>query len=158
MKHFQTILAQCKIPLEETVLLKYGNQLKRAIQHMHENGYCHLDIKPSNVFLLEGKCYLGDYGAAMPVGQEIMECTRNYYPTDFPHLAEKKTDYLLLAKTLLEMYGEIESPVKPMSTEEILGAIQGVKTEAVRDFLKSCLDEDYGMVASSLTMVDTNTS
>ena len=140
MKHFQITLAQCKIPLTETVLLKFGNQLKRAIQHMHKNGYCHLDLKPSNVFLLEGNCYLGDYGAAKPIGQEIIECTRNYYPSDLPPLAEKKTDYLLLAKTLLEMCGEIESPVKPMSTEEILGSIQGVKTESVRDFLTSCFD------------------
>ena len=140
MKHFQTTLAQCKIPLTETVLLKYGNQLKNAIHHMHENGYCHLDLKPSNVFLLEGNCYLGYYGPAKPIGQEITECTRNYYPSDFPPLAEKKTDYLLLVKTLLEMYGEIESPVKPMSTEEILGSIQGVETESVRNFLTSCCD------------------
>ncbi|KAL3917093.1 MAG: hypothetical protein SGILL_004875 [Bacillariaceae sp.] len=140
MKHFQITLAQIEIPLTETVLLKYGNQLKRAVQHMHKNGYCHLDIKPSNVFLLEGNCYLGDYGAAMPIGGEIVECTQNYYPTDFPFLAEKRTDYLLLAKSLLEMYGEIESPVKPMSTEEILGAIERVKTESVRDFLSSLFD------------------
>ncbi|KAL3906449.1 MAG: hypothetical protein SGILL_009266 [Bacillariaceae sp.] len=140
MKHFQTTLAQCKIALSEKVLLKYGNQLKRAIQHMHENGYCHLDIKPSNVFLLEGNCFLGDYGAAKPIGHEITEVTRNYYPTDFPFLAERMTDYLLLAKTLLEMYREIDSPVRPMSTEDILGAIQGVKTEGVRDLLTSCFD------------------
>lgn len=141
MKHFQTTLAQCKIPLTETVILNYGKQLKRAIQHMHKNGYCHLDIKPSNVFLLEANCYLGDYGAAKPIGQEIIECTRNYYPSDFPPLAEKKTDYLLLAKTVLELYGEIESPVKPMSTDEIIYAVQAVKTKSVRDFLMSCVGE-----------------
>jgi len=142
MTHFQTTLAQCKIPLSEKVLLRYGVQLKKAIRHMHNNGFCHLDIKPSNVFLLQGNCYLGDYGAAQQIGHEIKEITRNYYPTDFPVSAEKKTDYLLLAKTLLEMYGEIDSPVMSMTTNDIMAAVQGVQTVAVRDFLLSCFDNE----------------
>jgi serine/threonine protein kinase len=50
MKQFQTTLAQIIIPLPVRVLLKYGSDIKRAIVYMHDKGYCHLDIKPSNVF------------------------------------------------------------------------------------------------------------
>lgn len=138
MKHYQTTLAQCKIPLMADVLLRYGRQLKAAISHMHEKGYCHLDIKPSNIFLLESECFLGDYGAATKIGAEILECTRNYYPKDFPYLAEKKTDFLLLAKTMMEMFGSIKSPVVPMTTEEILDEVGKIKDESVKEFLQAC--------------------
>jgi serine/threonine protein kinase len=140
MKHYQCTLAQWKKPVEEAVLLRYGHSLKRAIQHMHHKGYCHLDIKPSNIFLFEENCYLGDYGAARKIGQDIVECTRTYFPTDLPLLAAKKTDYLLLAKTLLEMHGTIASPVEDMSTEEIMAAIKGEKAESLREFLNACFD------------------
>lgn len=141
MQHYQTTLAQCRIPLTEDVILKYGHRIKRAILHMHANGYCHLDIKPSNIFLLGDSCHLGDYGAATLVGDGITECTRNYYPSDFPPTADKKTDFLLLAKTVLELYGKIESPVQPMSTEEILRAVRGMEADSVRELLLSCFDE-----------------
>jgi serine/threonine protein kinase len=142
MKHYQTTLAQCKIPLPANVLLKYGKQLKVAISHMHQMGYCHLDIKPANIFLLEGDCFLGDYGAATKIGLDISECTRTYYPTDFPHLAETKTDFLLLAKTLMEMFGAIQSPVVSMSTDEVLKAVETVKDQSVKEFLHACFDDD----------------
>jgi hypothetical protein len=50
-------------------------------------------------------------------------------------LAETKTDFLLLAKTLVELHGVIDSPVKPMSTEEIMEAIDVVENVDVRQFL-----------------------
>lgn len=140
MKHFQTTLAQCRIPLSENVLLNYGRQIEVAIKFLHSAGICHLDIKPSNIFLFERNCYLGDYGAAKQVGEEIHEISRNYYPSDLPIVAETKTDFLLLAKTMLELFGEIDSPVKPMSTDEILEAVHKVKNERVRSFLESLLE------------------
>jgi serine/threonine protein kinase len=140
MKHFQTTLAQCKISLPEKVLLNYGRQIEVAIKFLHSAGICHLDIKPSNIFMLEGNCYLGDYGAAKQVGEEIHEISRNYYPKEVPIVAETKTDFLLLAKTLLELFGEIDSPVQPMYTGEILEAVHKVKNDRVRSFLVSLLE------------------
>mmetsp|Transcript_21938 Transcript_21938/g.37326 ORF Transcript_21938/g.37326 Transcript_21938/m.37326 type:complete len:274 (-) Transcript_21938:229-1050(-) len=137
MKHYQGTLSQIKIPLEEEVLLKFGLQLEKALRHMHRCGYCHLDVKPSNIFLFEGSCFLGDYGAARRFGDDVTEMTRSYYPSDFPVTAEAQTDFLLLSKTLLEMYGQIESPVKPMTSDEIRTEIENVKTEKVWSFLQS---------------------
>ena len=146
MKHYQTSLAQCKIPLPTDVLLRFGNQLKVAIEHMHKTGYCHLDIKPANIFLLEHDCFLGDYGAATKIGEDVTELTRTYYPTDLPARAEKKTDFLLLAKTLMELFGAIQSPVAPMSTDDIMEAVGNIKDQSVKDFLLACFDDDQAGV------------
>jgi serine/threonine protein kinase len=97
MKHYQTTLAQCKIPLTADVLLRFGNQLKVAIARMHKTGYCHLDIKPANIFLLERDCFLGDHGAATKIGDRIPELTRSYYPNDLAARAETKADFFPLA-------------------------------------------------------------
>jgi hypothetical protein len=142
MKQYQTSLAQCTIPLTAVVLLRFGNQLKVAIAHMHKTGYCHLDIKPSNIFLFESDCFLGDYGAATKIGEDITEITRTYYPSELPDRAETKTDFLLLAKTLMEMFGAIKSPVAPMSTGEIMEAVGNIEDQSVKDFLLACFDDD----------------
>lgn len=146
MKHYQTTLAQCRIPLTADVLLRFGNQLKVAIAHMHKTGYCHLDIKPANIFLLERDCFLGDYGAATKIGDHVTEVTRTYYPNDMPARAETKTDFLLLAKTLMEMFGAIQSPVQSMSTAEIMKAVGNIKDQSVKDFLLACFDDEQAGV------------
>lgn len=54
MQKYQSTLSRCKIPLKEAVLLRYGEQLRSGLLAMHASGYCHLDVKPANVFLWEG--------------------------------------------------------------------------------------------------------
>ncbi len=45
------------------IMIGVGN----AVHHLHQNGFLHLDIKPSNIMLLaEGHAKLIDYGLAMP--------------------------------------------------------------------------------------------
>ena len=99
-----------------------------------------MDIKPSNVFLFEGACYLGDFGAATKTGDPIRERTIKYYPTDGDFDAKEETDFYLLAMTLLETFGEI-----PMASErnnsltkkEIHEAIDTVGNNDFREFLVS---------------------
>ena len=63
--------------------------LTRAIGHLHDNGYLHLDIKPSNVMVLkDGPAKLIDYGLAMPLddasqpGVSVFRGTANYMPPE----------------------------------------------------------------------------
>jgi serine/threonine protein kinase len=136
MRKFQSTLARCKIPLTEGVLLRYGEQLKTAITTMHEHGYCHMDIKPANVFLWEGSCFLGDYGGATKIGERVRERTVSYYPSDAGDLAKKKTDFMLLTVLLLEMFGAVSSPPGSMTAEEIKSKVASVEDEKVKAFLE----------------------
>ena len=111
-------------------------------QPMHQAGFCHLDVKPSNVFLFEEACYLGDYGAAVKTGGLIRERTRKYYPTDGDIEASEETDMYLLAVTLLEMFGTIPHAAErsPMAKQEIREKIASVENDEVRTFLNSLFD------------------
>jgi len=136
MRKFQSTLARCKIPLTEAVLLRYGEQLKTAITTMHERGYCHMDIKPANVFLWEENCFLGDYGGATKTGEPVREHTMSYYPSDAGNRAKKKTDFMLLTVVLLEMFGAVSSPPGPMTAEEIKSKVASLENENVKAFLE----------------------
>lgn len=142
MKHFQGTLSQCKIPLTAEVLLRYGNFLRIALSTLHQAGFCHLDVKPSNVFLFEEACYLGDYGAAVKTGDPIRERTTKYYPTDGDFHASEETDMYLLAVTLLEMFGAIpQAPERvPMAKQEIHEKVASVQNDEIRSFLNSLFD------------------
>ena len=149
MTHYQGTLTQCKIPLTEDLLLHFGQQLLKAVRALHTVGYCHLDIKPSNIFLLGARddsfadCFLGDYGAAVKTGNDIHEKTVNFYPKDGSFVAEPISDMYLLAVTLLEMSGSIPKAFErgQMTKDEIRGAIDGVESDAVRKFILSLLLE-----------------
>ena len=78
---------RCCISLREVLGVMLG--LAEAIQHLHDNGYLHLDIKPSNVMLLRnGTTKLIDYGLAMPdddasqPGVRVFRGTAGYMPPE----------------------------------------------------------------------------
>lgn len=135
MRKYQSTLYRCKIPLTEEVLLRYGKQLKTAVSAMHDNGYCHMDIKPANIFLWENECLMGDYGGATKIGERVRERTMAYYPSDAGSVAKKETDYLLLAVTLLEMFGSVASPPDGLTEEEIKSKVDSVENQNVKAFL-----------------------
>jgi serine/threonine protein kinase len=138
MIKYQGTLTDCRIPLTEQVLLHFGKNLHSALTCMHNAGYCHLDVKPANIFLRDGDCFLGDYGAATRIGHDIHERTVSYYPHDAAYVAEIETDMLMLAVTLLQLFGRIASPVtQAMARVEIMTAIELVDNDNVNGFLQS---------------------
>jgi hypothetical protein len=46
----------------------------------------------------------------------------------------------------MELFGAIQSPVAPMSTDDIMEAVGNIKDQSVKDFLLACFDDDQAGV------------
>ena len=68
--------------------------MARAIKHIHDKNFVHLDVKPSNFFVSADKtCKLGDYGIAID-----LETIRNEDDND------QCGDSIYMAPELLKTY------------------------------------------------------
>ena len=78
---------------------------------MHTAGYCHLDVKPGNIFIdSNGGVFLGDFDAALKVSQTVNRTTPTFLPREMAVLqargllvAESAVDFGMLACTLMYM-------------------------------------------------------
>ena len=95
-----------------------------------------MDVKPANIFLEQGNCLLGDFDVATRIGEKVKEHTMGYYPIDAGEIAEKETDFLLVAVTLMEMFDCIKSPLVSMTKTDIKEKVANVENENVKVFLQ----------------------
>jgi len=60
-------------PTSEGDVMSMVRSVASALKHVHANGYAHCDVKGDNIFLLDGKYVLGDFGSASrgPWGPEF---------------------------------------------------------------------------------------
>lgn len=86
-------------PLDEC--LDVGLRLAEALQHLHENGLAHRDVKPSNIIFVNGKAKLADIGLVAARGQRTFVGTEGFVPPEGPGSAQ--ADVYSLGKVLYEI-------------------------------------------------------
>ena len=93
--------------------------LLKALKYLHSHNIVHRDIKPENIYMDEKrKIYLGDFGIARYIGDELIDYDKEKYGTPGYTAPEllllntgrvlKESDYYSLGQTLYTLYtGEL---------------------------------------------------
>lgn len=78
-----------------------GLRLAEALQHLHDNGLAHRDVKPSNIIFVNGRAKLADIGLVAVRGQMTFVGTEGFVPPEGPGSAQ--ADIYSLGKVLYEI-------------------------------------------------------
>ncbi len=61
-------------PLPPCIAAQYVEQIARAIEHAHQHGIVHYDVKPANILIDGERARLTDFGLASHGGVRVHEC------------------------------------------------------------------------------------
>ena len=89
------------VPWETADSIDVGLRLAEALNHLHEGGLAHRDVKPSNVIFVNGKAKLADIGLVAARGQRTFVGTEGFVPPEGPGSAQ--ADVYSLGKVLYEL-------------------------------------------------------
>ena len=117
----------------ERLAFRLLKDLRSALETMHScvPGWCHADIKPSNIMLQSDliserddleppHAVLIDFGSCVQFGKPLIEGTEPFSLDLNASIASAELDYVCLASSLLQILGfTIESKTRDMLREEI---------------------------------------
>ncbi len=83
------------------VCIDVGLRLAEALNHLHERGLAHRDVKPSNVIFVNGRAKLADIGLVAARGQRTFVGTEGFVPPEGP--GSTQADVYSLGKVLYEI-------------------------------------------------------
>ncbi len=89
------------VRLETGLCIDVGVRLSEALEHLHERGLAHRDVKPSNVIFVNGKAKLADIGLVAARDQRTFVGTEGFVPPEGPGSAQ--ADVYSLGKVLYEI-------------------------------------------------------
>ncbi len=125
MSHYTSTLQSCARGPELTTLFEHiAVAIFEGLHAIHAAEYCHLDVKPGNIFIdSNGRSFLGDYDAALNPGQIVTRTTPTFLPREMAILkarnrlvATPAVDFGMLACTLLFMY-DVDFSASPSTAE-----------------------------------------
>ncbi|KAG5518268.1 hypothetical protein PMAC_003064 [Pneumocystis sp. 'macacae'] len=97
----------------------------KGLEHIHDSGYVHLDLKPANIFIsFKGTLKIGDFGMAcawpVPVGTE-REGDREYIAPEVlsSQQYDKPADIFSLGLVILEVAANIVLPQNGLSWQKL---------------------------------------
>jgi serine/threonine protein kinase len=137
-------------------VLRTAVHLGCALQHVHRQGYLHLDVKPDNIIVANGRPILFDFGTARRIGAErppVVQGTDAYMSPEECALGEVSpaSDVFSLGVTIFELLtGEIPYPEGTEETpypqlREKACALRELRSDlprSVEQAIAACLDRD----------------
>ncbi|MFN7140128.1 MAG: protein kinase domain-containing protein [Limisphaerales bacterium] len=120
-----------RLKVKETVQI--GKELAAALEHLHDHGLIHRDVKPSNVIFVKGEPKLADIGLlASSEGTISYVGTEGFIPPEGPTSA--LADIYALGKVLYEMcagkdrldYPELPEDFENLADREVLLELNAV--------------------------------
>ncbi len=97
--------------------LDVGLRLAEALEHLHERGLAHRDVKPSNIIFVNGRAKLADIGLVAARGQRTFVGTEGFVPPEGPGSAQ--ADVYSLGKVLYEIATGMDRMNFPELPEEM---------------------------------------
>ena len=103
--------------LPESLIWFYLVDLLLAVEHLHDHGLIHMDIKPENIFMgREGICKLGDFGLVIDLAKDdinhAVEGDPRYLASEILESRKftKAADIFSLGVTILELACDLDLP------------------------------------------------
>ncbi len=103
------------MPVDE--VLDIGISLAEGLQHLHDAGLAHRDVKPANIIFVEGRAKLADLGLVAARDQRTFVGTEGFVPPEGPGSAG--ADIYSLGKVLYELATGLDRMQFPELPDEL---------------------------------------
>jgi len=110
-------LSEAEHEIPERAIWGYLVDLLLAIEHLHDHGLIHMDIKPENIFIgRDGRAKLGDFGLVIDLAKDdtahAVEGDPRYLASEILELKQftKAADIFSLGVTILELACDLDLP------------------------------------------------
>lgn len=139
--------------------------LMKALRYLHEHGWVHRDMKPENIYVLDGKIVLGDFGTTVKVSSDNSVTNQTQARRGTPGYTAREvrsgyskiaSDYFSLGCTIATLYNQGEH----IYATELKEGNEGAFFNHLKQFglPLNCLDgeADIQTLVDALTLDDEN--